>query len=336
MRQRSHIEMSAGARLLGLLHAVAGSEPVTLAQFEATQFDIDQVAGLIDALEALAPLVNAALTGTPTAPTAPFGTSTTQISTTAFVQEAVQAIIGMAPEDLDTLAEIAARLQTEESNYAALVSVVAGKLAKAANLSDLADAAAARDNLGLGALATLASVTPDQIALPNGPRLLGRTDAGAGPAQSLTFAQVKAALGLGKADVGLSQVDNTADADKPVSGPQAAAIALKADRADNIVVVSTATYTVQAADNGMVLEFTNAGGCALTAPANLPAGVNVICCQAAAGKVTIAAAAGATLRNRQAFLRSPGQWAEWSMRIRANVGGAAAEWVISGDLEAAS
>ncbi|PZU62234.1 MAG: hypothetical protein DI552_00595 [Brevundimonas sp.] len=336
MRQRSHIEMSGGARLLGLLNAVAASEPVPLGQFEAMQFDIDQIAGLVGALTALAPLANAALTGAPTAPTAAFGANTTQISTTAFVQSAIQAIIGMAPEDLDTLAEIAARLQTEESNYAALVSVVAGKLAKAANLSDLADAAAARDNLGLGALATLASVSPDQIALPNGPRLLGRTDAGAGPAQSLTLAQVKAALGLGKADVGLGQVDNTADADKPVSTPQATALATKADRTDGVVVVTGAAYTLQADDNGKVIEFANAGAVAVTLPADLPAGFNAVGCQAGAGKVSLSAAAGAALRNRQGFGRSTGQWAEWSMRIRANTGGAAAEWVISGDLEASA
>lgn len=38
------------------------------------------------------PLNNLALTGTPTAPTAPLGTDTTQIATTAFVQDALQAV----------------------------------------------------------------------------------------------------------------------------------------------------------------------------------------------------------------------------------------------------
>jgi hypothetical protein len=41
-----------------------------------------------------------------------------------------------------------------------------------------------------------------------------------------TWAQVKSALAVGKADVGLSNADNTADVDKPVSTAQKAAIAL--------------------------------------------------------------------------------------------------------------
>lgn len=41
-----------------------------------------------------------------------------------------------------------------------------------------------------------------------------------------TYAQFKTALGLAKADVGLSNVDNTSDANKPVSTDQAAAIGL--------------------------------------------------------------------------------------------------------------
>lgn len=44
-------------------------------------------------LDSKAPTNNAGLTGIPTAPTAPFGTDTTQIATTEFVQDAVDAIV---------------------------------------------------------------------------------------------------------------------------------------------------------------------------------------------------------------------------------------------------
>ena len=44
-------------------------------------------------LDSKAPTNNAGLTGIPTAPTAPFGTDTTQIATTEFVRDAVDAIV---------------------------------------------------------------------------------------------------------------------------------------------------------------------------------------------------------------------------------------------------
>lgn len=71
------------------------------------------------ALAAKAPLASPGFTGTPTAPTAATATDTTQVATTAFVQ---------ANQALD--------------------------LKRASNLSDLANTATARNNLGLGTMAT--------------------------------------------------------------------------------------------------------------------------------------------------------------------------------------
>ena len=58
-------------------HASDGSDPLTLAQ--------SQITGLTSDLALKAPLASPTLTGVPTAPTAPPGTDTTQIATTAFV-----------------------------------------------------------------------------------------------------------------------------------------------------------------------------------------------------------------------------------------------------------
>lgn len=115
---------------------------------------ISTVSGLQAELDLKSPLASPALTGTPTAPTAASATSSTQIATTAFVHALFTDLIGTAPANLDTLQEIAAQLATDESAVSALTTTVAGKLAKASNLSDLTDAAAARSNLGLGTLAT--------------------------------------------------------------------------------------------------------------------------------------------------------------------------------------
>jgi hypothetical protein len=114
---------------------------------------IAEVTSLQASLDAKAPLVSPALTGVPTAPTAAGGTSSTQIATTAFVAAAVSALINAAPGALDTLAELAAALGDDPDFATTITNGLAGKLAIAANLSDLADPAAARGHLGLGSMA---------------------------------------------------------------------------------------------------------------------------------------------------------------------------------------
>lgn len=98
---------------------------------------------------------------------------------------------------------------------------------------------------------------------------------------------------------------------------------------DTLNTQTGTTYTVQASDAGKVVELNNAAAIAVTVPNSLPAGFNCILSQIGAGQVTVAAGSGATVH---AFggLKSPGQWAELALRVRANAGGAAAEAVLSG------
>jgi hypothetical protein len=71
----------------------------------------------------------------------------------ATMTAAIDALVGGAPGLLDTLGEIAAQLEADETTAGALTNTVAGKMDKTANLSDLADLPTARDNLGLGSAA---------------------------------------------------------------------------------------------------------------------------------------------------------------------------------------
>ena len=75
-------------------------------------------------------LTSPTLTGTPTAPTATAGTDTTQIATTAFVQDAIELVVGAAPAALNTLSEIATSLNNDADLAGTLTSSISTKVAK--------------------------------------------------------------------------------------------------------------------------------------------------------------------------------------------------------------
>lgn len=113
----------------------------------------------------------AALTGNSTAVTQADNDDSTKIATTAFVMREVGDILGGAPAALDTLLELSASISNGDSDVVALTTTVGTKLAKASNLSDLADASTARGNLGVDAAGTDNSTnvsltgTPDYITI---------------------------------------------------------------------------------------------------------------------------------------------------------------------------
>ncbi len=115
-----------------------------------------------------------------------------------------------------------------------LDAVADAALAKAANLSDVANAATARTNIGLGNVSNTSDAnkpvsTATQTAL----------DLKA-PLASPTFTGTVA--GVTKAMVGLGNVANTAPADLPVSTAQQTALDLKANLADLHYNVKAAAY----------------------------------------------------------------------------------------------
>lgn len=96
----------------------------------------------------------------------------------------------------------------------------------------------------------------------------------------------------------------------------------KAAKLDTINTQTGTAYTIQASDLGKVVELNNANPVTVTVPNSLVVGFNCILSQTGAGLVTVAAGAGATV-NAVDGLKSPGQWGEMSLRVRANAGSAA-------------
>lgn len=83
------------------------------------------VKAVMDETKLKAPIESPALAGKPTAPTAAPGTNNTQISTTAFVQAAIAALVNSSPAVLDTLGELAASLGND-ANFATTMANALG------------------------------------------------------------------------------------------------------------------------------------------------------------------------------------------------------------------
>jgi hypothetical protein len=78
-------------------------------------------------LDDKAPLASPSLTGVPTAPTATAGTNSTQIATTAYADAAVAALVDGAPALLNTLNELAAAINDDETFATTVAGLVADK-----------------------------------------------------------------------------------------------------------------------------------------------------------------------------------------------------------------
>lgn len=96
---------------------------------------------------------------------------------------------------------------------------------------------------------------------------------------------------------------------------------------------TSTAYTLAASDGGCVVECNNSSAITLTLPNSLPKGFTCTVVQKGTGKITCAAASGATLHHRQGHVKTAGRYAACSLYVTENSGGSSAVYVLAGDTE---
>jgi hypothetical protein len=137
-------------------------------------------------------------------------------------------------------------------------------------------------------------------------------------------------IDLAKGDVGLGNVDNTSDANKPVSTATQTALDAKTNK---LIVTNrqTASYTLVLGDADKLVEVNNASANNLTVPLNssvaFATGTQILLAQYGAGQTTIVATSGVTIRSNGAKLKLNAQYSGATLiKIDTN------EWYLFGDI----
>jgi hypothetical protein len=181
------------------------------------------------ALDLKAPLASPALTGIPTAPTAISSTNTTQVATTAYVKSVVSDLTNGAGAAYDTLKELQDLMIADDTASAALTTLVGTKAPIASPTFTGTVSGIDKTMVGLGNVDNTTDAgkpvsTATQTALDL--KLASATAASTyAPIASPTFTGTVS--GITKTMVGLGNVDNTTDANKPVSTATQTALDLK-------------------------------------------------------------------------------------------------------------
>jgi hypothetical protein len=285
------------------------------------------------ALALKAPLANPALTGIPTAPTAVSTTNTTQIATTEFVKTAISNVIDLAPGALDTLNELAAAIN-DDASYASTVTTALGLKAPLASPTF-------SGTVSLPATTSIGDVSSTEISYLNNAtsEIQAQIDLKA-PLLSPTFTGT--VNGITKTMIGLGNVDNTSDLDKPVSSAASLllgqlqtsltdGLAAKVDKATIPSIKSDTAYIISnQTDRYNRLEFDSSSPITVTIPTNLndpwPVGSSCEIMQAGTGKITVVGQSGVTLRAPDNQFKTRVQWSTLILEKRGTN-----DWLVSGD-----
>ncbi len=140
--------------------------------------------------------------------------------------------------------------------------------------------------------------------------------------------------GITKSMVGLENVDNTSDVNKPISSLTQTALNTKSDNLISSTVTSSTTYSITSSDLYKRIEFNSASPVTVTIPAdttlNLPVGASIELLQANTGKITVQGESISVLMyGPDNQFKSRVQWSSIFIEKRA-----ANSWLVTGDTEA--
>jgi hypothetical protein len=260
------------------------------------------------ALDLKAPLASPALTGTPTAPTANTLTNTTQIATTAFVQQEIAILTQSAPGLLNTLDELAAALGDDENFAATTANSIALKAPLASPTFTGTVSGITKSMVGLGSVDNTADTakpvsTAQQTALDLKANLASPTFTGL----------------VTVAANGIAYTDGTQTKEGVPSRTP--------------IISKTASYTLSAtSERDSLIEVSSGSGTTITIPLNsavaFPIGTTLDILQTNTGQVTIAGDAGVTV-NATPGLKLRTRWSSATLFKRDTN-----TWVAFGDLSA--
>jgi hypothetical protein len=240
------------------------------------------------ALDLKANIASPALTGTPTVPTASGGTNTTQIASTAFVTSAVNAAVAGLLDDKGAI-DCSANPDYPSALKGDCYRVtVAGKVGGASGgtveVGDVVICSA--DNAG-GSQASVG--TSWYVVQAN---LSGAVLASNNLSDLSNVSTARTNLGLGN-------LDNTSDTNKPVSTAQQTAIDLAAAAPFALVTDATTARTLALTDAKKYIRCTSSSSVSVTVPPQASvawlADTEIVIERAGTGSLTIVAGAGVTL-----------------------------------------
>ena len=238
--------------------------------------------------------------------------------------DAALILIESEKQDTDPMLTALAALSTSNNTYIYFTgtdSPTLGTISAAGRgLIDDTDVSTMRTTLGLGTAATVNTGTSSG----NIP-VLGASGLPAVGGSLLT--------GLTKSQVGLGNVDNTSDTNKPVSTATQTALNLKSNITRTVRAPSGTTDTLVLTDSGNVILPVNSSPLIITVPPNssvaFPIGTQIDLLHFSVSTITLAAGSGVTLRSKDSNKQLNGLY---SAATLLKVG--TDDWVLFGDLTA--